>query len=94
MSQNVFKSYTPSFMDFDPEPSYQFDTLKELFEQPQVIRFASSNGFKEFRQSVDSREAVCLMAIYEDGKSRVVGFLEHPVEGLEDWKLIDDKGIV
>jgi len=88
MSKNVFKEHKPGSVDAAPLPPYQFDTLEELLQQPQVKRFATSKDHIEFQLSKPYRKGGIyhLMQVCKDGSYWVVGYLKQSVAGLKEWE--------
>jgi hypothetical protein len=70
----------PNFMDFEPEPPVDFDTLDELRAVPFVKRWADDPQCAGLASGGPHGDEHLLMALMRDGSHWVIGYMQQPVE--------------
>jgi hypothetical protein len=69
----------PGFMDFEPEPAAEFETLDELRAVPFVRRWVEDPQFRRLSLAGPHGDEYLLMAEMADASHWVIGYLREPV---------------
>jgi hypothetical protein len=75
---NRIRPHMPGFMDFEPDPAADFDTLDALRAVPFVRRWIEDPQFRRLSISGPHGAEHLLMAEMADGNYWVVGYMQQP----------------
>ena len=82
---NKIRQHMPAFIDIEPVGWTEFSSPKELFEI-EFIRRVIKEGVTFSQTKEDYENKTTLMITLNNLEYFVIGFMEHPVQGLPDWK--------